>query len=566
MLTPPNAPPFEYFLGLDDPSVKQIRSARRLEHTEVSRRPRPALGLAAILVLSFFCASSLGPVPVQAAAEVISQDEGPAADHPLRTWTDRSGQHRTEATFVQLRGTQVTLKLADGRQIEVPLDQLSDDDRRFARQAAAAQRAATRPARGAGAAASGEAEKPESTDGTSGDWTQWRGPNRDGISRETGLLKSWPEDGPPVAFQSEGLGGGYSSVAVVDGRVFTLGKFGDETRLLAVSAEDGRLLWQTPMGTGGDNPNGTPTVDGDLVYAVSFVGDLICAKVDTGEVVWRKNFSRDFGGQMMSSWGYSESPLVDGDKLIVTPGARDAALAALDKRTGQVLWKTALPANPGPAGQDGAGYSSVVISEARGVKQYVQFVGRGVISAEAETGEFLWGYNRIANGTANIPTPIVSGDLVFCSSGYDDGGSALLRVTGSRGKLAINEVWYKRSNQLQNHHGGMILLGDQVYMGHGHNNGFPVCFDLATGRDRWRPGRGAGTGSAAVAYADDRLYFRYENGVMALIEASPSDYFERGRFRIGINNGQSWSLPVIAGGKLYLRDQHQLIVYNIQGR
>lgn len=570
MVTPPNKPPFEFCLDLDHTAGQQNSLGNGQFLTGVWRRPQQALGLTAILALSLLCGRPLGLVPVLAAAEVMSQDEGQPAINPLRTWTDRSGQHRTEATFVQLRGTQVTLQLTNGQQINVALDQLSDDDRRFARQAAAAQRAAARPARGAEAAVTGEADMPESDagsiDGASGDWPQWRGPNRDGISRETGLLKSWPEGGPPVAFQSEGLGGGYSSVAVVDGRVFTLGKFGDETRLLAVSAEDGRLLWQTPMGTGGDNPNGTPTVDGDLVYAVSFVGDLICAKVDTGEVVWRKSFPRDFGGQMMSSWGYSESPLVDGDKLIVTPGARDAALAALDKRTGQVLWKTALPANPGPAGQDGAGYSSVVISEARGVKQYIQFVGRGVISAAADTGEFLWGYNRIANGTANIPTPIVIGDLVFCSSGYDDGGSALLRVTGARGKLAINEVWYKRSNQLQNHHGGMILLGDQVYMGHGHNNGFPVCFDLASGRDRWRPGRGAGTGSAAVAYADDRLYFRYENGIMALIEASPSDYFERGRFRIGINNGQSWSLPVIAGGRLYLRDQHQLIVYDIKGR
>jgi outer membrane protein assembly factor BamB len=499
------------------------------------------------------------------------QDDAPRQDAVVRTWTDHTGQHRTEAAFVGLRGTQVTLKTSEGRLIQVALDKLSSEDRRFARQAAAAARAAEQatdpaanPANPSGDPADPQSREPASGSNRATDWYQWRGPNRDGISLETGLLKTWPEGGPPVAFQVEGLGSGYSSVVIADGRLFTLGKFGDETRLVAIDAQDGRPLWQTRIGNGGDAPNGTPTVDGNLVFAVSFNGDLLCAAADSGQEVWRTHFPNDFGGKMMSQWGYSESPLVDGDQVIVTPGAPDAALAALDKASGKVLWKTALPRNPGPAGQDGAAYSSVVISQARGVKQYVQFVGRGVIAADAQTGKFLWGYNRIANGTANVPTPIVDGDFVFCSSGYDDGGSALLRITGSRNQLAVNEVWYKPSRELQNHHGGMILLNGRVIMGHGHNNGFPVCFDLKSGRDYWRPGRGAGTGSAAVAYADGRFYFRYENGTMALIDATPEDYFERGRFRIGIQNGQSWPHPVIWDGKLYLRDQHQLIVYNLR--
>ena len=488
----------------------------------------------------------------------------------LRTWTDSTGQHQTQAKFVELRGTNVTLMLENGKEIQIALEKLSSEDRRIARQFAKASKP-TRPEPKSNAdttknasdseqeAASTSAESPASND-----WIQWRGPNRDGISHETGLLQSWPEGGPPVAYQTEGLGGGFSSVAIAAGRLYTMGKFGDETRLLALDATDGKLLWQTPVGNGGEGPNCTPTIDEDRVYALSFAGDLVCAESATGKVLWRTNFPNDFGGKMMSSWGYSESPLVDGPHLIVTPGAPNAALAALDKKTGRVVWRTPMPANTGQAGQDGAGYSSIVISNARGVKQYIQFVGRGIISADAKTGQFLWGYNRIANGTANIPTPIVLDDLVFCSSGYDDGGSALLRVSGSRNQLSVSEVWYKRANELQNHHGGMILVGDHVYMGHGHNNGFPVCFDLKTGRDRWRPGRGAGTGSAAVTYADGRFYFRYENGTMALIDASAEDYFERGRFRIAINNGQSWPHPVISDGKLYLRDQHQLIVYDIR--
>ncbi len=481
--------------------------------------------------------------------------------HEMRTWTDSTGKHKTVAQFIELRGTNVTLKLENGQTLQVDLEKLSSDDRKAARQAAKADKAKTVETTANDAKATvADTTSPGSTT----DWVQWRGPQRDGISRETGLLQSWPDDGPPVAFQAEGLGNGFASVSIADGRLFTMGKFGDETRLLALDANDGKLLWQAPVGSGGEGPNCTPTVNGDLVYALSFQGDLLCAETRTGKEVWRTNFQTDFGGRMMSSWGYSESPLVDGDALIVTPGAQDAALAALDKKSGRVLWKTPMPPNPGTAGQDGAGYSSVVISNARGVKQYVQFTGRGIISADAKTGKFLWGYNRIANGTANIPTPIVQDDLVFCSSGYDDGGSALLRITGSKNNLSVTEVWYKRSNELQNHHGGMILLGDNIFMGHGHNNGFPVCFALKTGADQWRPGRGAGTGSAAITYADGRFYFRYENGVMALIDADASEYFERGRFRIGINNGQSWPHPVISDGKLYLRDQHQLIVYDIR--
>jgi len=396
-----------------------------------------------------------------------------------------------------------------------------------------------------------------------GSWPQWRGPNRDGISHETGLLDAWPENGPPIVWKASGLGSGYSSVAVAGGRVLTMGKFGGETRLVALSVEDGTTLWETAVG-GGDAPNCTPTVDDDLVFAVSHGGDLLCAEAETGGEVWRKSFSRDFGGKMMSGWGYSESPLVDGDRLIVTPGSQDAMMAALDKRTGNVIWRAAMPANVGSAGKDGAGYSSIVVSSGAGVKQYVTLVGRGVIGVDARSGKLLWGYNRIANGTANVPTPIVTGDYVLCSSGYGDGGAALLRLVGSHEQINPQEVWYKKSNELQNHHGGMILIGDYVYMGHGHNNGLPVCFDLKSGGDAWRPGRGPGTGSAAVVCADGHLYFRYENGEMALIEAAPTGYNLKGSFKIGIKNGNSWAHPVVADGRLYLRDQHEMLCYDIR--
>lgn len=398
-----------------------------------------------------------------------------------------------------------------------------------------------------------------------GNWSRWRGPNNDGVSAEKGLLSEWPENGPPLEWKASGLGGGMSSVAVADGRIYTMGSKDGDTHLECRKVAGGDEIWSTPIGDG-DAPNCTPTVDGDLVFGVSKDGDLACCETASGKLVWSKNFGKDFGGKMHSGWGYSESPLVDGDLLICTPGAQDAMLAALDKKTGKVVWKTKMPGAVGNKGGDGAGYSSIVIGQCGGVKQYITLVGRGVISADAKTGELLWGYNRVANGTANIPTPIVKGDFVFCSSGYDDGGSALLKITKKGKTLNAEEVYWRKNDELQNHHGGMILVGDYIYMGHGHNNGFPVCVDMKTGKPVWGPQRGPGGDSAAIAYAEGNLYFRYQNGVMALIEASPKGYKVKGKFQIAVRNGESWPHPVIAGGKLYLRDQNDLLCYDIRAK
>lgn len=488
----------------------------------------------------------VGLLCLSSAAHALSEE--------LRTWTDATGKHTVVARFVELDGTTVVLRREDDKTVRVPLSKLDAKDREHAKQAASR----TRVASDAFPAADADVTN------VSGDWPSWRGVNRDGISKEAGLLDSWTRDGPPELWRAGGFGGGFSSVTISGGKLFTMGNVDGGTKIIAADLNNqGAILWKAPVG-GGSAPNCTPSIDGELVFGLSHSGDLLCVNTDTGNEVWRKNFGRDFGGKMMSGWGYSESPLVDGDRLIVTPGSQAAMMAALDKRTGRVLWQTAMPNNVGNAGRNGAGYSSIVISNAAGVKQYVQLVGRGVIGVDANTGKLLWGYNRIANGTANVPTPLVKGDFVFCSSGYGDGGSALLKITRSRGGMSPQEVYYKRSNTLQNHHGGMILIGDHVYMGHGHNNGFPVCFDLMTGRDMWRPGRGPGSGSAAIVCADGHLYFRYENGVMALIEATPERYNLKGSFKIAIKHGQSWAHPVVSGGKLYLRDQHELICYDIR--
>ena len=393
------------------------------------------------------------------------------------------------------------------------------------------------------------------------DWPTWRGPNRNGISPETKLLAEWDEEGPPLAWRVESLGKGYSSVAVAGDLIYTLGAKRGGCLLMAVSRKDGSEVWSTQV-EGGGNPNCTPTVHEGLVYALGRQGALLCANAETGDVVWRKNFKNDFGGFMMSGWGYSESPLVDDDKLICTPGGNSAVIVALDRKTGDLIWKSKLPDEIGGRGRDGAGYSSIVISRGAGVKQYIQLTGRGVISVAAADGRMLWHYNRIANGTANIPTPLVKDNYVFCSTGYGT-GAALLKLSRNGDDVNAEEVYFLGARDMQNHHGGMILHGDYVYCGHGHNKGFPLCIELKTGKQRWQE-RGPGSGSAAIIMADGHLYFRYQDGTMALIEANPEEYRLKGSFQLASKNAQSWPHPVIVDGMLLLRDQHTLLCYDIR--
>ena len=470
-------------------------------------------------------------------------------DAEARTWSSKSGKFTIEAEMVDFQGGMLRLKKSDGKELIVPLAKLSSADQRWVRSELRRRKSKPKP----------KAPRVEApVVAASGDWHQWRGPRRDGVSTETGLLKTWPAEGPPKLWSVRGLGDGFSSVSISGDHIYTMGRKDGRTHLICVKRADGSPVWSAPVG-GGDKPNCTPTVDpqSGLVFGLSHGGDLLCVKASDGSEVWRKNYKRDFGGRMMSQWGYSESPLVDGDALICTPGGDRAVMASLDKKTGKPIWGAAA------SGLGGAGYASPIISNGGGVKQYLTLTGKGLIGVAATTGKVLWNYKRIANGTANIPTPIVTGDFVFTSTGYNDGGSALLRLARQGRGVSFQEIYYKRSKELQNHHGGMVMLGKHIYMGHGHNNGLPVCVDPQTGKAAWGPVRGAGGNSAALVAADGHLYFRYENGIMALVEASPSGYKLKGKFRIASVNGKSWPHPVIADKKLYLRDQDELHCYNL---
>lgn len=399
------------------------------------------------------------------------------------------------------------------------------------------------------------------------DWPQWRGAQRDGKSAETGLLQSWPAGGPPLAMKASGIGTGFSTVAVAGGRVYTLGDLGERQFALALDDKTGKILWKTDIGKAWEDeflgPRSTPSVDGDRLYILSADGDLMCLETAGGKEVWKRNLPADFGARVDGRmWKFAESPLVDGDRVIVTPDGPAAAMVALDKKTGKEVWRSAAAALGG-GGKDGAAYSSIVVSEAAGVRQYVQLIGRGVIGVDAKTGKLLWSYTKVANNVANIPTVLVDGDHVFASTGYG-AGAALLQIVKEGAGLAAREVYFLAGNVFQNHHGGMILHQGHVYAGSGHNKGFPVALDLKTGKLAWGPERNEGTGSAAVAYADGRLYFRYQNGKVVLLEATPAGYKEHGSFDIPGVSHPSWPHPVIAGGRLYLREQDTLYVYDIK--
>ena len=400
-----------------------------------------------------------------------------------------------------------------------------------------------------------------------GDWPQWRGPNRDGIAVGESMRSNWDAHPPTLLWMSEGMGRGYASLAIVDGRLYTTGNRDDAQAVVCADAANGDVVWATPI-TDRNPKHGypgsrcTPTVDGDHVYVVASDGKIACLDKSDGSIVWSESF-KQWSGKMMSGWGFSESPLVDGDWVLCTPGGKDAMIVALNKRDGSLVWKATMP-SIGENGKDGAGYSSIVISNGGGVKQYVTTVGRGTIGVRAEDGKFLWGYNRVANSTANIPTPIIDGDLVFASTGYGTGAVLLQLTGGSEGDVQAEERYFLTAKDFQNHHGGMIEIDGYIYAGHQHNKGFPICLDMKSGKAAWggriRP---EGNGSAAITCVDGQVIFRYQDGKLALIEATPKGHKLNGTFKPEYQEDKSWSHPVVVDGKLYLREQDRLMCYDV---
>jgi len=382
------------------------------------------------------------------------------------------------------------------------------------------------------------------------DWPQWRGLERNGISPETGLLDSWPKGGPPQTWKAQGLGTGYAALAISHGRLFTQGQRGDHQFVLALDAATGKKLWETATAPAfpqdrGDGPRGTPTVDGDRLFAMAAEGTLVSLDARTGGMLWKMNVAEKFGGRV-PNWGYSESPLVDGSNLIVTPGGPGAAIVALDKKTGNLVWRSQ---------SDAAAYSSPIAAEVGGIRQIIVFTSEAVVGLRLNNGLLLWRYNRVANRTANIATPIFQNGFVFVSSAYGT-GCALLKLTAEGGTVKATEVYFSR--EMQNHYSTSVVIGDSAY---GFSNAILTAMNLQTGQVAWRD-RSVGKGS--VTYADGKLYLLSEDGVVGLAEATSVGYREKSRFEIPRGTFPTWTPPVISDGRLYLREQDNLYCFDIR--
>jgi outer membrane protein assembly factor BamB len=401
------------------------------------------------------------------------------------------------------------------------------------------------------------------------DWPQWQGPERNAVSKERGLLKEWPKGGPQVAWEVKGLGGGDSAPSVAGGKLVGMSSRGGDEIVWCRSETDGAELWSTRLGSAvrqrmpqsKEGPGCTPTVDGERLYALGMGGELACLQVKDGKVVWQLSLTKVFGGNV-PMWSYRESPLIDGDKLICTPGGANATIVALDKATGKTIWKSAV------ANSRGAAYASVIAFDFAGQRQYVQLTQGTLVGVAAANGKVLWTYDQPANRNGiNCTTPIFHDGQVFASSAYGAGGG-LVKLARDGDGVKADEVYFSRS--MQNHHGGVIIVDGCLYGANGGNGGgYLVCLDLKTGKVLWderEKGR-RGVTKGSVTLADGRLYYRTEDGTVLLLEPSPTRCIEHGRFEQPDRSPQpAWAHPVIANGKLYIRDQDILLCYDVKAK
>ena len=386
------------------------------------------------------------------------------------------------------------------------------------------------------------------------DWPQWRGPERTGLSRDAGLLKQWSSSGPSQVWSISNLGEGYGSVALRGDRLYVQGTTSSASAVFCLNRADGKPVWSASIGPKlnegrGNGPRSTPTVDDDRIYVLTENGDLACLRARDGSRVWSKNILKEFGGDNIR-WLISESPLVDGNRVIVSPGGKGAGIVALDKMTGQTIWKAS------ELSED-AGYSSCIAADVGGVRAYLNFTSEGAVGVRASDGKLMFRHKSPANGTANCSTPVFADNKVFFTSAYGTGG-ALLNLSAQGGEVKAQEAYFTRD--MQNHHGGVVLVNGYLY---GFSNQILTCLEFATGKVMWK-NRSVGKGS--LTYADGMLFLFSENNTVGLAEANPQAYVEKGRFNVADQGWPSWAHPVVIGGKLYIRNQGMLTCYDVKAK
>lgn len=386
-------------------------------------------------------------------------------------------------------------------------------------------------------------------------WPQWRGPDRNDISQEKGLLKEWPSSGPKRLWLFSSAGVGYSGFSIVGNRLYTMGSRDSKELVIALDTSGGKEVWATEVGgeldnNWGNGPRGTPTVDGDHVYALAGRGTLACLKRADGKLAWKKSME-DLGGKV-PDWGYTESVLVEGDKVICTPGGKKGAIAAFNKLTGDLVWQS-------KDFTDGAQYSSIIPANLNGVRQCIQLTMNSIAGVDAANGALLW-RSEWPGRVAVIPTPIYSEGHVYVTSGYGVGCKLIKIEAGNK----VTEVY--NSKEMKNHHGGVVLVGKHLY-GYSDGPGW-LCQEFLTGKKVWAEKK---LGKGAVSCADGMLYLVSEDsGTVVLIEASPEGWKEHGRFKLDPQTklrkpeGRIWTHPVITDGKLFLRDQDLIYCYDVK--
>ncbi len=384
------------------------------------------------------------------------------------------------------------------------------------------------------------------------DWPQWHGPDRTNLSTETGLMKQWPKGGPQQSWSVFGLGNGYGTVAIQGDWIFVQGTMGSNSVVFCLNRADGKKIWATGLGGSldqekGNGPRGTPTVDGDRVYALSEEGSLACFRARDGFTAWRRNILKEFNASNIE-WLISESPLVDGNNLIVTPGGRGASIVALDKMTGKTIWTTKELSDP-------AGYASCIVADVQGVRTIMTLNSKAGVGVRASDGKLMWRYTKVANDTANVATPVYHDNMVFYTSAYNT-GCALLRLKAANGEVKAEAVYFSR--ELMNHHGGVVLVNGYLY---GFSNAILTCMEFQTGKVMWK---NRSVGKGCLTYADGNLYLLGEGNTVGLAGANPSGYVEKGRFSIPDQGWPSWAHPVVCGGRLYIRNQGVLSCYIIK--
>jgi outer membrane protein assembly factor BamB len=389
----------------------------------------------------------------------------------------------------------------------------------------------------------------EEASGAKGDWPQYRGPGRDGVSPETGLLTTWPGSGPRELWRVP-LGEGFSGIAAVDGRLYTMYGRGKDEYVASLEAATGREVWRRRIDDNhrdsqGNGPRSTPTVEGGVVYVLGARGMLAALKAESGEIIWERDLEEEYGAKV-PRWGASVSPLVEGDLLLVETGSSGGrSLMAFDKEFGRVVWASQT---------DKPGYSSPLAVTVNGTRQILFFTATGLVSVSPEDGSLLWRVAWKTSYDVNAAMPVfLAPDRVFISSGYDV-GAAVFRITGSGKKTGVEEIW--RSRVMKNHFNSSVLYDGYLY---GFDDGTLKCIDPQSGEEKWRQ-RGFAKGSLLAA--DGHLIVLGERGQLALAEATPAAYREKGRSQP--LEGKTWTMPTVSNGRLYLRNEEELVALDIR--